>query len=369
MRRAILALLTAALFAASCAVDSVGTASPTPAKTIDINRATLDIVYSGLVNSDVHHITSKKALEAALARVKTAVRAAGGNDDVATPQFQDVDEPQIADFKKFADVVSELASRAQLSANRTSDAAVAGMLGASPDCHTFYVTPGGGGFQSRQFTPKGGNAIIPTLGTSLGGPDEAGLTGKMLPGGIAYITFRQWIFSGTYKLNDAVRAILDKAVAQGARAWLFDLRGNPGGIPVDISSFFLNGEPTRTRLLKNGNGGTTTANKDLRLPDAYQLPIVILANDATASSSEHFMLDLMESKRATVVGQKTNGCLGAAFQTRMLDGGILSVVVEEVAGGVTGARYNNVGIPPDIAADDATAVDKGIDVLKQKIGQ
>jgi C-terminal processing protease CtpA/Prc len=299
--------------------------------------------------------------------VKAAVRAAGGKDDVATPQFQDVDEPQTTDFNKFADVVRQLAGRVQLSADRVADAAIVGMIGTSPDCHTFYVTAGGTVFQSRQFAPKGSNAIIPAQGTSLGGPDEAGLTGKMLPGGIAYITFRDWIYTGTYKLNDAVRAMLDKAVAQGAKAWLFDLRGNFGGIPVDISSFFLNGEPTRGRLFKNGNGGTSSGNKDLRLPAAYQLPIAIVANDRSASASEHFILDLKEGKRATFVGQKTYGCLGAAFETRLLDGGLLSVVVQEVIGGSSGARYNNLGIPPDVQADDQSAVNKAIEILNQKL--
>jgi peptidase S41-like protein len=366
MPRAVLLFMTAVLLAVSCAPPA-GSATGSPSKTVDIKRSRLDIVYSAFVDQDLHHVTSKKALEGALDGVRAAVRAAGGKDDVATPQFQDVDEPQTADFNKFADAAGQLAGRVQLSADGIADAGIAGMLGASPDCHTYYVPAGGSVVQSRQFTPNGSNAIIPPQGTSLGGPDEAGLTGKMLPGGIAYITFRQWIVTGTYKLNDAVRAMLDKAVAQGAKAWIFDLRGNPGGIVVDISSFFLSGEPTRGRLLKNGNGGTSSSNKDLRLPDAYQLPIAIVANDRSASASEHFILDLKEGKRATFVGQKTYGCLGAAIETRLLDGGLLSITVEEVTGGITGARYNNAGIAPDVQADDLTAVDKAVEILKQKI--
>ena len=359
--------MTGVLLVASCTSTPAGTASGSPSRTVDIKRTRLDIVYSAFVDQDVHHVTSKKALEAALEAVKAAVRGAGGKDDVPTPQFQDVDEPQTADFNKFADAVSLLAGRSQLSSERIAGAAVAGMLGTSPDCHTYYVAPGGGGFQSRPFASKGSSAMMPTQGTSLGGPDEAGLTGKVLPGGIAYITFRDWIMTGTYHLDETVRAMLDKAVGLGATAWLFDLRGNPGGELVDFSSFFLNGEPTRGRLLKTGNGGTSTSNTDLRLPEAYQLPIVIVANDRTASASEHFILDLKEGKRATVVGQKTVGCLGAATPTNLPDGGRLLVVVEEVIGGTSGARYNNVGIPPDVPADDATAVAKAIEILNQKI--
>src|SRR5207302_1906631 len=117
-------------------------------------------------------------------------------------------------------------------------------------------------------------------GTSLGGPDQAGLQGKVLPGGIVYITFHEFSVTGTYKITDAVKAMLDKAVAQGAKAWLFDLRGNIGGNGADLmASWFLNGEPTLSVVVKTGNAGTSSGNKDLRLPQAYQLPIAIVQND------------------------------------------------------------------------------------------
>jgi C-terminal processing protease CtpA/Prc len=366
MRRA-LVLIAASVFVAVACVPGASSASPTAAKTADIKRTKLDIAYSGFVDDDYHHVTSKKALEAALEGVRGVVRKAGGKDDIATPAFQDVDQPQTTDFNKFADAVTQLAGRVQVSADQLADAAITSMLSASPDCHTYYVSANGNVFHSLPFAPKGTNALVPTQGTTLGGPDEAGLTGKMLPGGIAYITFHAWINTGTYHLGDTFRAMLDKAVAQGAKAWLFDMRGNLGGFPTDLSSFFLNGEPTRTHLLKNGNGGTSSGNKGLRLPEAYQLPMVVIANDRTASGSEHFILDLKEANRMTLVGQKTTGCLGEADEFRAPDNAQFSIVVQEVTGGTTGAHYNNVGIPPDVPAADATAVDKAIEILKGKI--
>jgi C-terminal processing protease CtpA/Prc len=367
MRRVILLLMATALVAVSCSTGGPSSATSTPSATIDIKKSKLDIVYSAFVDEDVHHVTSKKALEAALASVKAAVRAAGGKDDIPTPDFQDVDQPQTVDFDKFAAAVGQLAGRVQLSSDRIADAAIVGMMSASPDCHTFYVTAGGNVAHSLNFTPKGTNAMIPAQGTSLGGPDEAGLTGKMLPGGIAYITFHAWINTGTYHLNDTFRAILEKARAAGAKGWLIDMRGNLGGIGVDLSSLFLNGEATQVQTVKTGIAGTKTANKDLRLPEAFQLPMVIVANDRTASGSEHFMIDLKEGKRATIVGQKTTGCAGSANEVRLADNALLSVVVGEIVGAATGFKYNNVGISPDVPSDDATAVAKAIDILTQKI--
>ena len=367
MRRAIVLLLACASIVAACQVDSGSSSSPT--RTADIKRAKLDIAYSAFVDQDVHHVTSKKALEAALAAVKAEIAAAGGKGDAATPEFTDVDEPQIPDFKKFADVVGGLAAKnTQVSADRIADAAVAGMIKASPDCHTQYISASRRVYNSGGTSISGATAALPAQGTSLGGPDEAGLAGKILPGGIAYITWHEFVQTGTYKITEKLRAMLDKAVAQGARGWVFDLRGNLGGIAVDLASGFLNGEPTYNVLIKTGNAGTASGNKDLRLPPPYQLPIVVVVNGRSASGSEIFTLALKENKRATIVGQKTVGCVGETIPTQMSDGSELHVTVQELVGANTGTKYNNSGIVPDVVADDAVAGDKAIETLKQQIG-
>jgi C-terminal processing protease CtpA/Prc len=371
MRRAFFLFVMATFVVAACSTGP-SSATQSPSKTADIRRSTLDIAYSAFVDQDVHHVTSKKALEAALEAARAEAKAQGGKADVQTPSFQDSDETQLNDFKLFADAVNQLAigvqtAGGQYSAERLADATVAGMIKSSPDCHTQYITASGRVLNSSSTTVSGGNAMIPTEGTSLGGPDEAGLTGKILSGGIAYITWHDFIFSGTYKMDAALRAILTKALAQGAKAWLIDLRGNLGGSAIDMTSMFLNGEPTLTVVGKTGNGGTATANKDLRLPAEYQLPMAVIINGRSASGSEVFTLALKENKRATIIGQKSLGCLGAESPNPLPGGASIHVTVQEFVGGVTGAKYNNAGIPPDVVADDATAVAKAIEILKQKI--
>src|SRR3989475_5039471 len=232
MRRALVLIALCGLVAVACS-GVTPASSPTPAATTDIKRSKLDIAYSAFVDQDVHHVTSKKALESSLQAVRTLIQGAGGKADVATPDFQDVDEPQTADFNKFADTVSQLAaSNPNVSASRIADAAIGGMIDASPDCHTYYVASSSV-HQSRPFTPRGSSALIPAQGTSLGAADEAGLTGKILPGGIAYITFREWTVNANYKIVEHLRTLLDKAVAPRAKAWLFDLHGNLGGVPTE----------------------------------------------------------------------------------------------------------------------------------------
>jgi C-terminal processing protease CtpA/Prc len=369
MRRALLGLLACAFIAAACNPGGTSGASPTPAKTTDIKRSKLDIAYSAFVDQDVHHVSSKKALTAAFEAVKAEITAAGGKAEIATPEFTDTDEPQTGDFNKFAQAVGQLAAQnPQVSADRIADAAIAGMIKSSPDCHTYYVTTGGKVLNSSGKTGTGVIASAPSQGTSLGGPDQAGLTGKMLQGGIAYITWHEFTVNGTYRISDQVKAMLDKALAQGAKAWLFDLRGNVGGNGADLmASWFLNGEPTLTVLVKTGNAGTSSANKDLRLGQAYQLPIAVIMNDRGGSAPEVFTASLRESNRATIIGKQSIGCLGATSPTHMTDGAELAVTVQEYAGAVTGTKYNNNGVPPDLPADDQSAIDTATRVLLDKI--
>src|SRR2546428_12056691 len=126
MRRAFLLMAICGLFAVACSGDTTAS-SPTPVATADIKRSKLDISYSGFVDQDVHHVTSRKALEAALEAVRAEVRAAGGKDDAPVPQFPDKDEPILDHLKKFAEGVNQLAPRTpQLSAHPPPPPANAG---------------------------------------------------------------------------------------------------------------------------------------------------------------------------------------------------------------------------------------------------
>lgn len=319
---------------------------------------------------DVHKVSSKKALTGALDAVKAEVRNAGGKDDVPTPDFTDEAAPVIGDFRKFADAVSQLADRApDLPAATIARAAIAGMIRQSPDCHTYYFD-GRTRLDSRPVQPKGESRPAPPAGNVLQQPDEAGLSARMLDGGVAYIRWTAFRVTGTYDIRAQLKAVLDKALAAGAKAWLFDVRGNVGGNGADvIGSWFLNGEPVMKVDERVGSPTVKTANKDLRLPDRYQLPIALIQNDQGGSDPEILALYLKESKRGTIVGGKSIGCVGAAGPTALGDGSEFLVAVEQYSGAVTGTLYNNSGIPPDVVASDAQAVDVASKLLRDQIAK
>src|SRR6266550_2518950 len=365
---ALLVATTIALVACTPAATTGGTAAPQ--KTGDFKQSKLDIAYSFLSDASVHSPTSKALLTGALDAMKKEATSSGGSADVATPDFTTDTETNLADFKKFAAAAGALAAKnSQLSADRLAEVGIVGMEQADPDCHTYYLDGKGGVKPSRPATLTGTAPQVPSGGTFLQQqPDQVGLQAKMLDGGVVYVTWHAFEITGTYRVTDAVKAVLDKGVAAGAKAWLFDLRANVGGNGADtMASWFLNGENTLRVAVKTGFAGNMSANKDQRLGAAYQLPIAIILNDRGGSAPEVLSASLKEGKRATIVGKTSIGCLGATSPTHMNDGAEISVTVQEFTGALTGTKYNNNGIVPDVAADDANAVDKAVEILKQKI--
>lgn len=369
LRRATSFVLLVLLAACTSPITTTTTGTPKPTATPDIQRASLDLVYTAFVSGDVHKVSSKVALEAALDGVRAEVKAVGGTATVETPAFQDTIDPQLADFRKFADAVEQLAAKTQaLSPERIYRAAVTAMIRTSPDCHTFYFDRQSR-IDSRIIRPTGQSRITPPTGTVLKSPpDEAGLEARMLEGGVAWIRWTSFRITGTYDIRAEVKKVLDAALAAGAKAWLFDLRGNTGGNGGDVmASWFLNGETVMKADERVGQPTLRSAIKDLRLPAQYQLPIAIVLNDAGGSDPEVFAIFLKEAKRATIVGQKTIGCVGAASPLNLANGDYFSVVVEEYSGAVSGTKYNNNGVPPDVEATDAQDIAVASKLLKDKI--
>ena len=128
----------------------------------------------------------------------------------------------------------------------------------------------------------------------------------MLDDGVAYISFSEF----TENSANAVQKALDELVTQhGARALVFDLRDNGGGIideAVKIVNLFVKkGETvvsTRGRMKQSERIYCTT--QDPAYPD---MPIVLLVNKNSASASEIVAGSLQDLKRATLVGERTFG--------------------------------------------------------------
>ena len=362
------ALVALALVLSACGANAPAGGGPATSAvpSADIKISKLDITYTALAEQHYAKPSSKALLEAALESFRATAKAAGSSVVVATPEFEDKAEPLLPEFKKFADAAKRIAAATpQVSADRFADAAILAMLAVKPDCHGYYRPRRTSAIPASEAASAPG---APDLAPAAA--DEAGLEFRIIGGNVGYVTWKEFRRTGTYDIHVEVKKALDALLAQGAKAWLFDLRGNIGGEPPQtMTSWFLNGDKIMDIRSRTGSDGIQTARPELRLPDAYQLPIAIVQNARGGSSPEVFTLGLKENKRATVVGGKSAGCLGSIYPLTLADGSFVAVPHAEFVGAITGARYNNAGIPPDVPADDAAAVDVATKLLQEQIAK
>mgnify|MGYP001796997013 CR=1 FL=1 len=106
----------------------------------------------------------------------------------------------------------------------------------------------------------------------------------------------------------------------------------------------------------------------LRRGQLYQPLTASILNVRGGASPEVFAASRKQIQRVTIVGQRSTGCLGGTNGAPLgSDAGLLWVVSQEFIGANTGTKYNNVGIQPDVAADDASAVATASKLLLDKI--
>ncbi len=107
------------------------------------------------------------------------------------------------------------------------------------------------------------------------------------------------------------------------------------------------------------------------------VPIVVLIGHGTGSAAEDFLIVLDTIKRATFVGQKTNGSTGQPLTFNLPGGGSARVCTkrdtypdgrEFVGYGISPHEYIEPSIE-DILKDRDVVLEKGVGVLREKISQ
>ena len=164
-----------------------------------------------------------------------------------------------------------------------------------------------------------------------------------------------------------VRAALKRLRRRGARGYVFDLRGNGGGLVTEaqlIASAFLRDGKIVTTRGRAVPERTLKATGDVVVPEA---PVAVLVDRNTASASEIVAGALQDRDRATIVGTRTFG--KGVFQEviELSNGGALDITAGQYftpSGRNLGGRgvRTGAGIRPDVRArdDSRTVVDEGL---------
>lgn len=149
----------------------------------------------------------------------------------------------------------------------------------------------------------------------------------LLPNNIAYINLSMFTEGCAQELRRAFVELKE----QGATSLILDLRENGGGSmgeAIDIVSMFV---PKGTAVLstKGKTKAATAEYKTTKEPIDTKIPIVVLVNGGTASSSEITSGALQDEDRAVIIGSRTYG-KGLVQVTRDLPyGGILKVTTSK----------------------------------------
>ena len=129
---------------------------------------------------------------------------------------------------------------------------------------------------------------------------------KLLDNGIAYIQISEFTQTTTSQLDRALQNILPRQ----PRGIVLDLRNNPGGLLTtaqEVLGRFLNGGVALYEDFGNGRIEEKRVLRGASDPGAFDLPMVILVNNGSASASEIVAGALLDRKGATLLGEKSYG--------------------------------------------------------------
>ena len=191
---------------------------------------------------------------------------------------------------------------------------------------------------------------------------------KMLENNIGYIS----LCTFDEGCSDEFEANMDELINQGATKVIFDLRYNTGGIvdeALDIIDLFVDkGDTTLIEMDGKGNETVITSEKDKK----YDVELVILTNEYTASSSEIVTGALVDNEVATTVGTTTYGKGVIQNVYSLSDGSVLKLTTTEYYT-PNRNKINKVGIKPDYevqldennVTEDGTIFDNQLEKAKE----
>lgn len=183
------------------------------------------------------------------------------------------------------------------------------------------------------------------------------VSGEMLSGYVGYIKI-----SG-FKQNTPEQfiTVLEKLTSNGAKALIFDVRDNSGGLVTALEECLdplLDEGVIATAEYKDGHSETIVYSDSSHL----NLPMIVLVNKDTASAAELFAASLRDFNGAQLVGDITFGKGVMQSTAEFETGGAVVLTVAEYKT-TRSECYNKIGLTPDYQIENT---DNGPDAQYNK---
>jgi len=177
--------------------------------------------------------------------------------------------------------------------------------------------------------------------------------------GIAYLKISSFQKTTATDLEAALRR-LDVA---GMRSLIIDLRGNPGGLlsaAVDVADLFLErGLVVATR----GRSPEENFNYSASRPGTWKMPLVVVIDGESASSSEIFAGAIRDHARGTIVGVRSfgKGSIQGIFPLETAGVGMRLTTARFYS--PNGLPYSGVGVEPHLAVHTVARPAGGVSLV------
>lgn len=180
------------------------------------------------------------------------------------------------------------------------------------------------------------------------------VTAHVLPAHVGYIALRAFGPAA----GEQVRAALARLRAQGARATIFDLRGNGGGYEssaLHVASAFVPSGAIVITQTNHGQRRVTDADGSAPAP----LPLAVLVDRDSASGSELVTGAIADHRLGMVIGTRTFGKGLVQTMFPLPDGSAMKVTTARYFT-PSGRDIDRIGITPDISVDEPPDAVRGV---------
>ena len=176
--------------------------------------------------------------------------------------------------------------------------------------------------------------------------DQVGIVEKV--SGVGYIKLTNFQKTTASDFDTA----LWKLHAQGMRSLIVDVRGNPGGLlsaSVEVADRFV-----RKGVIVSTKGRNPMEDfvHKANLTGTWDVPLVVLVDENSASASEIFAAAISDNKRGTIVGNQSygKGSVQGIFPLNVSGGGVRLTTAKFYS--PTGQAISRVGVKADVVIQD-----------------